>query len=905
MDPLTILGISAAVVQFVDFGTKLLSHATGAYKSATGKESTNAALSTVSEDIQLLCGEVDKKLAVFAATVPSGSLDEVYLRLCSQCGDIARELNNAISKLQARGMKNQCQIPGTGDSRCTRIKDTTWNTLTIMLQSILSEKRIGELREKMHDTRQQVSLAALVCLWDDAKKQGKILSQISQQQLDIMSTLNRIDMTAQNFGQELHETVGGANRDSQTCKDIESAIWSARWQPEYPLPGSSTSSEKASSLLKMDISISRIVHSLLFPTMKDREATIQKSYADTYHWIFSDAPCPEVVLTQQSWSGFSTWLQNRTQDIFWITGKPGSGKSTLMKFIAAHPVVEENLSRWSGSLPFIKAVFYSWNAGTVLQKSHEGLLRSLLHQCLSQQHHLVPAVCPRRWEATQMLERHLNLPDWSLAELMECLNSLFLACRGQYNLVFFIDGLDEFNGDHSQLVEFIKDLSQQNGIKICVTSRPWNVFNDTFIRSPSLRLQDLTRGDIKRYVIGNFNECPAYKELYAISIRSAEQLVQTILDKADGVFLWVSLVVRTLVVQMREGDKFADLQATLDSLPGDLGNLFDAIWRRIDERYLSDASRFILLLENSLMPLRALAVWIIDEEDNLALDFNTMERLSQSSAEKIVRRRLNSRTLGLLETSPGGLVTYLHRTVQEWVKSGNTLETIYTARPMNFDPRLELLTAETVLLREKGLWQGRNERDIWEHMANCLSYAARVENSDLRNERLTQLLDKWDINAREMSGRSLEWPRIQPWSTSGCSFIGLAAQFCLLPYLQDKVTDMPSVLQSDPSNVHLLGHAVFGRDYFEQRWAEGFIGKLEPLKMHYFVPERRLELVHFLLAHGVNTSRKKDIERQVSRLVGQNWRGEKTYWIAVGKLLKSHNQVWRALSIHRKWEGRS
>lgn len=111
---------------------------------------------------------------------------------------------------------------------------------------------------------------------------------------------------------------------------------------------------------------------------------------------------------------------------------------------------------------------------------------------------------------------------------------------------------------------------------------------------------------------------------------------------------------------------------------------------------------------------------------------------------------------------------------------------------------------------------------------------------------------------------------------------------------------MPSVLQSDPSNVHLLGHAVFGRDYFEQRWAEGYMGKLESLKMYYFVPERRLELVHFLLVHGVNTSRKRDIERQVNRLVGQNWRGEKTYWIAIGKLLKSHKQVWKALSIYCK-----
>jgi hypothetical protein len=37
-------------------------------------------------------------------------------------------------------------------------------------------------------------------------------------------------------------------------------------------------------------------------------------------------------------------------------------------------------------------------------------------------------------------------------------------------------------------------------IKICLSGRPWPVFEDAFKSCPSLRLQDLTRKDITLYV---------------------------------------------------------------------------------------------------------------------------------------------------------------------------------------------------------------------------------------------------------------------------------------------------------------------------------------------------------------------------------------------------------------------
>jgi hypothetical protein len=76
---------------------------------------------------------------------------------------------------------------------------------------------------------------------------------------------------------------------------------------------------------------------------------------------------------------------------YWVTSKPGAGKSTLIKFILTDSRMKSCLRQWARNIPLLSASFYSWNTGNGLQKSHEGLLRTLLHQCVQQRLELVPA----------------------------------------------------------------------------------------------------------------------------------------------------------------------------------------------------------------------------------------------------------------------------------------------------------------------------------------------------------------------------------------------------------------------------------------------------------------------------------------------------------------------------------
>jgi hypothetical protein len=55
-----------------------------------------------------------------------------------------------------------------------------------------------------------------------------------------------------------------------------------------------------------------------------------------------------------------------------------------------------------------------------------------------------------------------------------------------------VDGLDEYEGDHGEMAELIRMLAKSSNVKICVSSRPYLVFDDALQDCPGLRLQDLT-----------------------------------------------------------------------------------------------------------------------------------------------------------------------------------------------------------------------------------------------------------------------------------------------------------------------------------------------------------------------------------------------------------------------------
>lgn len=236
-----------------------------------------------------------------------------------------------------------------------------------------------------------------------------------------------------------------------------------------------------------------------------------------------------------------------------------------------------------------------------------------------------------------------------LSSALECLTT-----DNKTKICLFIDGLDEFKGEHSDLVGFLRDIVRAFPIKLCISSRPWQVFEDAFQDKPSLKLEDLTLADIKAYIQSHLHPDPAFALLRTLEPSFADRLVDNIAAKADGVFLWVNLVVASIQKGIKAGDHVSDLQSRLDQLPQDLEGLFGRILDDLDPEYLDHTMKYFQLMEASLLiaPPNVMVFAYADEEDeNFGVDFpiGPMDKRIYEATRNVLKKRLNSRCMGLLE----------------------------------------------------------------------------------------------------------------------------------------------------------------------------------------------------------------------------------------------------------------
>ncbi|KAK1713466.1 hypothetical protein BDP67DRAFT_435703 [Colletotrichum lupini] len=433
--------------------------------------------------------------------------------------------------------------------------------------------------------------------------------------------------------------------------------------------------------------------SFAYKVMDDRHSRIIEAHQETFRWIFEH---PSAGF--EKWSNFKDWLKSDSK-LYWITGKAGSGKSTLMKFICS-PVSKyhsqnttdtpvsrgarfercrNDLMEWAGSRPLIIASSYFWASGNELEASPKGLYMSLIFQILQHCPEIIPRVAPVTWEAMSLFnEQPSRLTE---AELEAMIRLVVAEAQKERNLCLFIDGLDEFSGDLEKLIALIGVFLQCPNVKVCVSSRPWVVFEEAFQHRPSLKLEDLTYNDIRKFIAKRFSEEEGFRRLSIREPEYAEQLEDNIATKAVGVFLWVSLVVKSLLSGMENDDRVSDMQRRLDLLPPELENLYNAILNSLDPFYFQHAAQYFRLLESWRKSPPAVLFWFADEgiERSIQLPIREYSRMEMRERANTIRRRINSRCRGLIEvTSPVsaestidrfGSVQYLHRTVKDFILS--------------------------------------------------------------------------------------------------------------------------------------------------------------------------------------------------------------------------------------------
>ena len=424
------------------------------------------------------------------------------------------------------------------------------------------------------------------------------------------------------------------------------------------------------------------VKSLDTAEARDRMQNVGPAYKDTYNWLFDSQVC------------FRRWLIGKdTKPIFWIYGKPGSGKSTLMKFAMTRQRTQKYLQKYDGN-PWKFAGYFFHDRGTDVQKSIEGFLSEVLYQILDQDKecfyfvYLVYARVKKLRQAGS--EKGAVTPGWTQSQLQEAILSIASNTTSHLNLCMFIDALDEHDGNHKELISTLIALSEfkENPvfkIRLCVAGRPENIFKDAFRDYPSFAIHDYTETDIRLYAEDRIRQ-ENNSTLTDEGKRGLQLLVTELVVKARSVFLWVRLVVDEIIEGLTDGRTLEELQQLLSEIPEELEDLYIRVIRRVRRGSASALARhkfevYVMFqialyaqepftLYNMLAAARCLTIRRPVDIDLGSLSDEQMEN------------RLNCISSGLLEATmsatsynqrAAGIMTvqFIHQTVKEFMITEN------------------------------------------------------------------------------------------------------------------------------------------------------------------------------------------------------------------------------------------
>ena len=454
-----------------------------------------------------------------------------------------------------------------------------------------------------------------------------------------------------------------------------------------------------------------ILKSLRYDTMPARYSAVSHAHARTFSWIFHPMNLPRS--DPRSQIKFLNWLHHG-DGIFWISGKPGSGKSTLMKYLYGNEQTDSALVQWAKPFRLVQAHFFFWNAGTTMEKSLNGLFQSLLYEVLLECPHLTPILCASRWSEDWNFNARSSKP-WCLPELSLAFNRLKDQRVPDIKFCFFIDGLDEYDGDHLELIEVLENVGVCQDIKLCISSRPWNCFERAFGASfdRKLYLQDLTKMDITIFTKEKLG--PYVRQAMKKSeSRDYQEIIYEIVDRAQGVFLWVVLVVRSLRDGFVNRDSIATLKKRLRSLPTDLEPFFKHILNSVDKIYQQQLAQTFQVALDADRPLPLILYSFIHEED---VDLVAQMPYMTMPFSEIHRRceemicRLNALTKGLLEASFSGhdvidapnrtehTVDFLHRTVRDFLMTREMADLLRSNFINGFSASLTIAKAQLAFIK--------------------------------------------------------------------------------------------------------------------------------------------------------------------------------------------------------------
>lgn len=558
--------------------------------------------------------------------------------LSRKCCAIAKDLHDEIEKLKFQG----------GGRRLA---------MSMAIRSLRKSPMLKEKQAKLEKHARTFDSLLLMRLDTRSLRQSQDMESLDQRVRDLVSQLEQ-----------------GRTTTAQLLADQSRQIRD-HFDQRFDAHERAREAERASENLKA---------SLFFPDIEARHDQIKTAFEGTFKWIF-DPPTAESA-DQRKWSNFREWLEV-SNGTYWVFGKPGSGKSTLMKYIVNEPRTVECLSQWERHSDIIVVSFFFSNLGSPLQKGATGLLRSLLFQIVSQSPDMMElAIRQCGTSSTHFrVAAHLDLlPTWTDERLLSLLRHLITKKPTTIGLCTFIDGLDEFEGDEGFLLEIVRILSSEPVCKACISSRPEQIFRTEFQENPQCRVQDLNEEDIKILVEEELK--PKLRKYMLVNSRRINLLGRELIKHAEGVFLWLKLMIKDLIQGSRNGDTIDELYRRLRRTPNNIQCLYRRILQDLDPIYWDETVklfRFLIAGRLQQIPMTLLGIVLAEEESWAHVRLLDSAHFASSSFHAFCRelhKRIIARCGNLIEIEDGPAelsnsrpiehfqtVDFIHRTAVEFL----------------------------------------------------------------------------------------------------------------------------------------------------------------------------------------------------------------------------------------------
>ncbi|KAH5602359.1 hypothetical protein HBI45_122960 [Parastagonospora nodorum] len=401
----------------------------------------------------------------------------------------------------------------------------------------------------------------------------------------------------------------------------------------------------------------KVMRSLWFEQFQVRHTTIETAHAQTCRWLLSNCQ-------------FSDWLNpehlTHHHGVLWIKGKPGTGKSTVMKFALAH--VQETMKD-------SVVIHFFFNArGEEIERSTVGTYRALLLQLLTRipklQYLLDPLVGSTLTLGVEV-KWDLQLLKSMLKKAIQTLDATPVVC--------FIDALDECEEqqirDMLAFFERVSELSLSPGTRfqLCFSSRHYPNITIKAGLSLVLERQEGHAQDIVKYI---------QSELKIGESKIARQIQDDLQKKASGVFMWVVLVVGILRQEYDHGH-IHTLSRRLKEIPADLHELFRDILTR-DSRNETDLILCIQWVLYTKQPLRPAQLYyaVLAGVDPHAVTSWDPEENSQDDISRFILDA--SKGLTAL-ASRANIVQFIHESVRDFLLNEDGLASIWPALKTNLE----------------------------------------------------------------------------------------------------------------------------------------------------------------------------------------------------------------------------